>query len=346
MQWLFENPLANMPGPAFLLLYLALIAGVILLLRIVARHIEKGDDQRRLPIPEKIDPLQIAFLRGGDQEVIRTAAVDLLEQGRLKQVIKNSWQKFNLPSEFKLQAANPEASDSRLPRIYQVILLLHQHPQKLKTLFGSTIRSQVSKETESFQRWIEKEELQVDSEGRAQMRKMLLLSLLFLEGVGLYKLISALVHGRSNYWYLIFLMALTLIIIPLCARHRRLTRRGQDYLRDLQTAFGSLRSLQAVEKKESKPSVAGNDLSLPFLAMGIFGVNALEGSSLDPYYRSFQKSKSTASGCSSTTFSSCGSTGCGGSSFGGFGGDGGGDSGGGDGGSCGGGGCGGCGGGD
>jgi hypothetical protein len=78
-------------------------------------------------------------------------------------------------------------------------------------------------------------------------------------------------------------------------------------------------------------SLSFGDASIPLLAMGAFGVNALQGSSMDPLFRAYRASAVSSSGCSAGSSS----IGCGSGSAGGDGGSG-----------CGGGGgCGGCGGG-
>lgn len=334
MQWLFENPLANMPGPAFLGFFGALLVGAMVLLRIRVSQIEQGDESRPLAIPDPLDPYQIAYLRGGDPEVIRTAMVDLVEQGRLVEVPKTGFGKNLSGSTTQWKAADETDTGLDLSPIQRTVLRFFNIPKAPESVFQSGVGSRIQTDTRLFREWMDREKLGVDSEDHAQLLKLLLLCLVGIEALGGYKLLSAYFHSRPNVLFLIGMMIFGAIIIPVCAKHRRLTQRGRDFLRDLQTAFVPLRTVKNAEASTTRPMYSLGDASVPLMAMGIFGVSALQGSEFDPLYRSYQKAAANSSGCSS-----CGSTGCGSSSS---------DSGSGSscGSSCGGGGCGGCGGGD
>ncbi|MFN9437252.1 MAG: TIGR04222 domain-containing membrane protein, partial [Planctomycetota bacterium] len=154
MRWLFENPLANMPGPAFLGLFGALLAGAVVILRVMAARIEEGDDSRPLPIPPDIDPYQIAFLRGGDTEVIRTALVDLVEQGRIIQVEKTGFGKILANSQIQWEVADPTDTGADLSPIQRTLLQTFAIPKNLDTVFQPDIRSKVHEHTKPFRDWV------------------------------------------------------------------------------------------------------------------------------------------------------------------------------------------------
>jgi uncharacterized protein (TIGR04222 family) len=337
MQWLFENPLANMPGPAFLGLFGALLVGAIIILRIKAAKIEQGEFAPPLPIPDQIDPYKIAYLRGGDTEVIRTAMLDLVEQGRIVDVQKKGLGKILSQAKMQWKVADPTDTGADLPPIQRAILRAFAIPRDPETLFQSDIKSRVHEETRPYRDWVDQEKLEADPEGRLQLRKLMIVCLMGIETLGAYKLAAAWMHHRSNVIFLIGMMFFAMIILPICAQHRRLSQRGKNFLRHLQSAFGKLRSVKDARSKPAEPDYAFGNASLPLMAMGLFGVSALQGSSYDPLYQSYQRAASTSGGCSTYTSFGCGSSSgdtgasCGsGSSCGS---------------SCGGGGCGGCGGG-
>ena len=64
------NPF-DLPGPQFLLFYLGLSAAVIVAL-VVARKFAESSAAPKLDLS---DPYLIAYLRGGDAETLRVAAV-------------------------------------------------------------------------------------------------------------------------------------------------------------------------------------------------------------------------------------------------------------------------------
>jgi uncharacterized protein (TIGR04222 family) len=309
MQWLFENPLANMPGPAFLGLFGALLVGAVVILRIMAARIEEGEDSRPLPIPSDIDPYQIAFLRGGDAEVIRTALVDLVEQGRIVRVEKTWMGKILANSQIQWKVADATDTGADLSPIQRTLLQAFTIPRDPESMFQPDIRSKVHEHTKPLRDWVAQENLEVDPEGRSQMTKLLIVCLVGLGGLGLYKLAAAYMNQRTNVIFLIGMMLFGVIILFACGRHRKLTLRGQRFLRDLQTAFGSIQSLKVAQQNPANTPYGIGNASMPLMAMGIFGVTALQGSDYDPIYQSYQKSAATGSGCSSFSYSSCGSSG-------------------------------------
>ena len=83
MDFLFENPLANMPGVLFLCFY-----AVFSLLAIVSFYFwkqqnDKTDQLALPPIPPDVDPHEIAFLRGGINELARSVTFSLRQNDLL-----------------------------------------------------------------------------------------------------------------------------------------------------------------------------------------------------------------------------------------------------------------------
>lgn len=75
---LTHNALADMYGPSFLLLYAIVI---VLTLAYCGWSVSRLDatTEERLPlVPARPDPLEIAYLRGGENEVTRVAVFDLI----------------------------------------------------------------------------------------------------------------------------------------------------------------------------------------------------------------------------------------------------------------------------
>jgi len=77
------NPF-DLAGPQFLLFYLILGGGVILMLGLLRRARESGDTLK----VNLTDPYLIAYLRGGKNEALRLGTVSLIDRGFL--VVKGS----------------------------------------------------------------------------------------------------------------------------------------------------------------------------------------------------------------------------------------------------------------
>src|SRR5689334_16356723 len=86
MPWWLHNPIADLPGPAFLALYGAAIAAAIAGVVAAIRRADPTSAFDPPEVPAHPDPYEVAYLRGGANEVIRTAVFSLVQQGSLEVV--------------------------------------------------------------------------------------------------------------------------------------------------------------------------------------------------------------------------------------------------------------------
>ncbi len=84
MSWLLHNVIADMYGPYFLAFYAVVIGVVIVGCYRSVRSVDRTGDFEPPPLPAKIDPYEIAYLRGGENEVTRVALASLIQRGLLK----------------------------------------------------------------------------------------------------------------------------------------------------------------------------------------------------------------------------------------------------------------------
>ena len=337
MQWLFDNALANLAGPTFLALYLTCFIFLAILLRLTLSLTNPTADDN-LPIPADPDPFQIAYMRGGPPELIRTILVDLAEKGRIKEVTSQpKWYHFGATR--RLWAiSNPVDLGDGLPVIHRVVLDHFRHqPRQLDKVINQ-LMPEVQPHVKPLQAWLQNNGLTLSNSEKFRIGAFTFSAIALFDCIGLYKLLAALSHNRFNIGFLIFgLISGSLLLLMVGHRHP-LTERGRAFLRDLRTAFDSLksptgRSLSA----DATNSLTGAHTS-SLLAMSIFGVIALQNSEFDSLFHSFgpnalaasQMQNNTAmisSGCGSGGCSSgssgiagCGSGGCGGGGCGGCGG--------------------------
>lgn len=305
----FADPIATMPGPAFLLFYSILFVAAMYALRRRIKSLNtQSDSLPPLKLPEKIDPYQIAFLRGGENEVLRTAIVELVDQGVITQT---------LPSKplAKLFPTNPVTWESKVDEesiknftpLQQQLINHFRIPQKAESIFSTNNLSKTKDATEPFRSWVRQESLLNDYTQWHSVRSLAWALFWGLEGIALYKLVAALANRHHNVFFLIIFMIATPIVLLILSQRKRLSRRGSAFLSDVQSACIAVRSLkQAESKSQANASLLASDVSLPLLAMGVYGVGSLYGSSLDPMFKSYQKSATTAVGCGSAS-GGCGS---------------------------------------
>ena len=326
MNFLFDNPLTNMPGGWFLLLYGSIIFFTAITFKVFKSSL---DWTSKLPIPlvpQNPNPFEIAYLRGGDNEFARSLVFALVQKGFLE--ITSEGKK----SYIKLTANQPNWTT--LSPVERSVLPWFQTTRETKEVFTTYGVTEILKPySETYFQQITRLNFLTPNDVASKTRVISFLVLSALGLLGIYKLLAAVQHGRKNFGFLIVFIVIATFIFYLLSKTSRLSTLGKRYVEQIQQAFENLKT--KVKTPISKDSNSGYSMSAvdPFLlTVGVFGVGALSGTLYNQYEQAFHRAN-VAGG------SSCGS-GCGSScSSGSSGGDGGGG-----GGSCGGG-CGGCGGG-
>lgn len=84
MEILLDNPLANMYGPYFLVLYIFITFITVTSFAFIRLRIDKTNLLPVPPVPSVLDPYEIAYLRGGLNEMARTAIFSLTQKGLLE----------------------------------------------------------------------------------------------------------------------------------------------------------------------------------------------------------------------------------------------------------------------
>ena len=308
MDWLLHNFIADMPGPDFLLFYGGAIALTLAGCWWALRRIDPTVFEPPPLVPSQPDPYEIAYLRGGENEVTRTIIFDLIQRGYLAVRDEKTRQSIE-------RAPNPP-DPRHLAAIERQALDGLSEPRTAQDIFGSgRLSSQIGSRCEAYRQRLLDQNLLASPETQRSSRWIALMAGLVIIGLGGYKLLVALAKGRTNVGFLIMMGIVGVVILFYIIRSRRLTVKGQKYLRELQTAFDGLKG----QVLAITPGGATVNPALPLL-VGLFGVNILAGTSYDSYHRMFRKAAaSSTGGCGSCSSASCGG-GCGGGGCGGCGG--------------------------
>jgi uncharacterized protein (TIGR04222 family) len=336
MNWLLHNAVADLYGPYFLLFYAAAIVALIVACYRSVRSLDRTNDLEPPEIPAKLDPYEIAYLRGGKNEVTRVAIASLIQRGLLQITEK----KGRVSTTKEIDKGRKPASGELLP-IEACVLKWPRFPVQPATIFQpGGLSSSVKEACEAYRAKLDEEGFLTPQEMKAFGVRLWLIGSALILGLGGYKLAVALAKGHTNVAFLCILgiggviaLAVTCLALP------RLSRLGKAYLEQLKLAYDGLKSqVHPVGSLES-PLTWANDpgnrgrlqhasaYSDCLLMVGIFGVASLADTPLSDVTTMFKQGASASGGCG-----------------GGCGGGGGGCGGGGCGGGCGGGGCGGCGG--
>jgi uncharacterized membrane protein YgcG len=159
---------------------------------------------------------------------------------------------------------------------------------------GSTILSgAVSTYCDEIARNLEDKNILTTSENKATASKLRAVSVTVIVGLGLYKLIIALVGGHTNVLFLIVMGVVGTILLFKICKLPRLNTRGSNYLRRVQTAFRQLKLRSHLDDS------AGVANSVSLLLFGLFGASVLAETETEyADYRDWLRSGTLASATS------------------------------------------------
>jgi uncharacterized protein (TIGR04222 family) len=304
------NPF-NLSGLDFLILYFCLSVIVIL----AARHYRHRAESGPAPKMELSDPYLIAYLRGGENEVLRLGVITLIDRGQLTvdgATIRQKEQKI------RRDAVNP--LEYKVHKKFSI-------PAQAASIFKDKT---LKRACAPYREKLERAGLIPDASTATDRISRFLVAAGILAAVGLSKIVIGITRDRPVVFLILLMIAA--VVVTAITSFPRLTRRGQLALADIQTLYGYLRDRAFdLRRGSATPEI--------MMLAAAFGIAALAPTEY-AFARSIfpRHSSSCGSGCGYYSGFSCGSSGSdsGGSSCGSSGGDGGGSG-------CGGGGCGGCG---
>ncbi|BAY97646.1 hypothetical protein NIES37_15900 [Tolypothrix tenuis PCC 7101] len=305
MEALLHNPIADMYGPNFLLLYGSVIS---LTLFGCWKLVQDPTTNQPLPlIPSEPDPYEVAYFREGVLEVVKVAILSLIQ----KNYLQITGEKISQTSEHE--------NVLQLHPIEREVFFSYSTTPEAKSLW--VIASKVVLYCDTFEGKLRNEQLLYAQEWQRWNYKVGLIAATIIFSLGGYKLLIALENNHHNVSLLIFMAVISIMCILWLSRMRsRLSYRGQVYLQQLQATFAQLKT-----KAKNSSFLSGFNYNL---LVALFGVEALAGTEYDSYYKVFypatsrtssQRSNSSDSGCSSGSSCSGGSS-CGGGCGGGCGG--------------------------
>lgn len=337
MDWLIRNPIADMYGPVFLLFYGAVIVATLAACWWLRQRLDWTEPAPPPAVPSAPDPYEIAYLRGGDEEVARAVVFSLVQRGVLQVATEG-----REPVIERVTGYNGQGQGA-LAAIERRVLDWFTRPHSVSKVFrADALGAELRPFCSAYEQRLQRERMLTTPDMERRVNGIFWMGALLILLLGSYKLLIALSKGRSNVLFLILSGAIGFVILMKICRLPRLTRRGRTHLERLKLAFDGLSNRRRVVVPEgADASVAAFDPSL-LLMVSLFGVGALSGTAYDFYPQTLRRQQVDGSGGAyggggdSTSSSSDGSSSdgggsscSGGSSCGG---------------GCGGGGCGGCGG--
>lgn len=291
-----------MYGPSFLVFYAGFIIFMILLLLIVKKMIDRSNNRPIPQISNNVDPFEISYLRGKEEELARSVVFSL---------IKKDFLEF---SETKTSVKRKESKvrTDNLSKIESIALNWFGKERSTSEIFQSTgLILQLTSYGMNYKQKLENEQLLIDSETQKNYALIKWSALAAIFGLGVYKVLVAISKGNFNIMFLVIMAFIGFTIIKRVSTMPRISRLGQDYLNRLQLTFDSLKnntldqfSTRNKDLPTQQTTFAGIDPML--LSVGVFGGAILAGTVYDNYNQVFAKSLNSTNAYSSGCGIGCG----------------------------------------
>ena len=330
MNWLLHNIIADMYGPYFLFFYSAAIVALVVA---SYRSMSSLDRTRGLELPPiwgKVDPYEIAYLRGGENEVTRVAIASLIQRGLL-QLVET---KHGVSTTKEIDKGRKAAAGELAP-MEVCVMKWPGFPVTAQKIFqASGIPAVLRDACVPYQADLVEKNLLAPPEVKQTGERLFAISAALIIGLGAYKLAVALANGHHNVVFLLILG--TLGVIPLgviCLARPRTTQLGRSYLEQLKLAYEGLKRQVRPIGGESSAFASVNEPSVQatfqdpsvcsecLLMVGIFGMASLSGTPMSDVTGLFKRGASGAGGfgvgCGGGGGGGCGGGGCGGCGGGG-----------------------------
>jgi uncharacterized protein (TIGR04222 family) len=290
MDFLSDNPLANMRGPDFLALYAIFACIAVFTFIALASLDDDGRDAPSRQIPAKPDPYELAYLRDGAGGVVwlaiyalkRAGLVELTKGGKLQRL--EGAGPSNRYEADVLNAVGPGSTPSAIIRAPGGAV-----SSLLRTLESSLAARGLVRSPESRRRtaglawWV----------GGA------------LFAIAGYKVIVATAHGHRNVGGLFIECGIAMLILLLAARfilRQRANTRGRLYLDRVKLAY-----------ERPRPNSAGAGLDpVNMLLVGVYGFQVLTGTPDAAFAKQAQMAQSSGGCGGGSSCSGGGGSGCGG----------------------------------
>jgi uncharacterized protein (TIGR04222 family) len=277
----------TMPGPQFLILFVAICVAVYVFVTVVIGMGETG-----APAERRIrDPYLIAYLRGDTDESIRVATLALV----LRDLLKVN------DSEFR--TADPSEIDrADVPIEKALLTACREGASPAQILRNTAVRTAAD---QYYNRLIDAG-LIPDEFAESLRQRAVLIGIAVVVTVAAAKIVVALSTGHSNILFLVILAGVAAVLL-FGKLNERLTRRGRAALSDLSTLFTSLKSRRHALPVSAIPEAT--------LLAAVFGVYLPPGMAQGAWEKMFPVRRTSSSSGYDTSISGsgCGSSGgCGG----------------------------------
>jgi uncharacterized protein (TIGR04222 family) len=302
---IFENPLARMYGPHFLILYISLYLLILVVVWFLLPIMTSGTKLNEIPkIPNRPDPYELAYLRGGEKEVALLSIYSLINKNFIRLLTNNERSKMAIvirdkdvnyglleQSEKIIYEAIPIEKD--IVELIENKILMNEikdamYELKLRLVADGILCAEKEKNKFKYLKWF-------------------LIALLI--SFGAYKLFAAYAHGHKNVVLIFATAMIGSMFINGININEMLTKKGKTLINSIKNIFESI----------SGNSLFDQPLYMQQLLISLYGFKLLKESKKEHFYTYLKTNISPSpvvyfqDNYSSNGSSSCGGgSGCGG----------------------------------
>lgn len=288
----------TLPGPEFLNVF-GLVVVLVLAATALAIHFADHTDKKPPSVPQSPDPIEVSFLQGGVNQVIRTLVYDLVQRGyaalgKDDRILPTS--RKPQPGELDPLEARVLETIQRKPKAHNLFANIEQRQELLRLIepVRTRLAAQDLLKPEAVKVW----------RRRAQIIGGLIL--VALAGAKVYVELTA---GPSNVAYLVFLClaaVLCLLALAYVMTRSHASRRGRAYLEAMELAYRPRLDHAVASLNASGGSKAFDGASL--FMIGLYGFSVLKGTPEAAFAEHFKRASGEDGGgnCGSSCGGSCG----------------------------------------
>ena len=225
------NPITSLPAAEFLLLYGMLIA---LIVALAAAYLWAGDPTRYL-IPQvqgRIDPYEVAYLRGGQNELARVVMVSLVERGLLECGSAKGLLSSVLGSTKYITQTTKRPGPGSLSTLEQEVYGWFADRRSVGEVFSDELPARLGSFCLPLEERLQQQQL-LQGDDEAPRWHVIAPGILVISAIALARIVVALQRGRP-FGFLIA-MCVVGVVVLLLASKRRLTALGRAYLAQLRS---------------------------------------------------------------------------------------------------------------
>lgn len=276
-----ELPFFNLSGPDFLNFFGIVVIAVLVAAFLAIYFADRTGRRPPPPVHEAPDAMEVAYLQGGVNQVIRTLVYDLDERGFLV-----------LGSEDRIIPTGADLPPGELSALEQRVLeAVKGKPTALELLEDRVLRNALEEQLQSVKDRLAAEDLLQPPSVKAWKRRMELMGAIVILGLSAIKLKMAFDAGNTNVSYLAFLTVAAVGAIfaeGYVLTRDAASRRGQAYLEAMRVAYAD-RLKEALSHIRSPGPEARAFKGAALFLIALYGFPVLKGTTEAKFPKFFER---------------------------------------------------------